>query len=186
MASASPRRPRHDHQSVDAPRECPETVSRRPRSTQVYSKDNPNLLFNMGGFEVRVKPKCRMHLEALTHRDGVWNLQNEATKEMTAQAFLRARFRVLTGCGAFHVTRVCLTMPEVVSSSILSCFGPRRGRRGVSEGPRSRRWRRHETAPPRCRRRDPTRVYVVVMTPSTRCHITAMLRAGRRAVVKNV
>ena len=54
-----------------------------------YSKDNPNLLFNMGGVEVRVKPKCRMHLEALTHRDGVWNLQNEATKEMTAQAFLR-------------------------------------------------------------------------------------------------
>ena len=38
---------------------------------------------------MRVKPKCRMHLEALTHRDGVWNLQNEATKEMTAQAFLR-------------------------------------------------------------------------------------------------
>ena len=75
----------------------------------VYSKDNPNLLFNMGGFEarrgvlrivfdvkivrtqVRVKPKCRMHLEALTHRDGVWNLQHEATKEMTAQAFLRVR-----------------------------------------------------------------------------------------------
>ena len=41
--------------------------------------------------QVRVKPKCRMHLEALTHRDGVWNLQNEASKEMTAQAFLRAR-----------------------------------------------------------------------------------------------
>ena len=37
-----------------------------------------------------------MHLEALTHRDGVWNLQNEATKEMTAQAFLRARLGVLT------------------------------------------------------------------------------------------
>ena len=36
-----------------------------------------------------------MHLEALTHRDGVWNLQNEATKEMTAQAFLRVRFGVL-------------------------------------------------------------------------------------------
>ena len=41
--------------------------------------------------QVRVKPKCRMHLEALTHRDGVWNLQNEASKEMTAQAFLRVR-----------------------------------------------------------------------------------------------
>ena len=67
-------------------------VSRSRKRRSVYSKDNPNLLFNMGGFEVRVKPKCRMHLEALTHRDGVWNLQNEATKEMTAQAFLRVRF----------------------------------------------------------------------------------------------
>ena len=26
----------------------------------VYSKDNPNLLFNMCGFEVRILPKCRM------------------------------------------------------------------------------------------------------------------------------
>ena len=40
-----------------------------------------------------------MHLEALTHRDGVWNLQNEATKEMTAQAFLRVRSGV-------HATRL--------------------------------------------------------------------------------
>jgi pre-mRNA-processing factor 8 len=55
----------------------------------VYSKDNPNLLFDMCGFEVRIKPKCRMHLEMAVHKDGVWNLQNEATKEMTAQAFLR-------------------------------------------------------------------------------------------------
>ena len=119
MASASPRRPRHDHQSVDAPRECPETVSRRPRSTQVYSKDNPNLLFNMGGFEVRVKPKCRMHLEALTHRDGVWNLQNEATKEMTAQAFLRVRFGV-------HATRLRQTRSWVVSGPNSSRLAGRR------------------------------------------------------------
>ena len=48
-------------------------------------------------------------------------------------------------------------MPGVVSFSILSCFGPRRGRRGVSEGPRSRRWRLHESAPPRRRRRGRTR-----------------------------
>ena len=83
------------------------TVEWENSFVSVYSKDNPNLLFNMGGFEVRrtkktstststsqvrVKPKCRMHLEALTHRDGVWNLQHEATKEMTAQAFLRVRF----------------------------------------------------------------------------------------------
>lgn len=43
----------------------------------VYSKDNPNLLFNMGGFEVRILPKCRMMYEEFTHKDGVWNLQNE-------------------------------------------------------------------------------------------------------------
>ena len=45
----------------------------------VYSKDNPNLLFNMGGFEVRILPKCRMMFEEFTHKDGVWNLQNEAS-----------------------------------------------------------------------------------------------------------
>lgn len=55
----------------------------------VYSRDNPNLLFDMCGFEVRIKPKIRMHMETPVHKDGVWNLQNEATKEMTAQAFLR-------------------------------------------------------------------------------------------------
>ena len=55
----------------------------------VYSKDNPNLLFDMCGFEVRIKPKIRMHMETPVHKDGVWNLQNESTKEMTAQAFLR-------------------------------------------------------------------------------------------------
>ena len=43
----------------------------------VYSKDNPNLLFNMCGFECRVLPKCRTTHEEFTHRDGVWNLQNE-------------------------------------------------------------------------------------------------------------
>ena len=29
----------------------------------VYSKDNPNLLFNMSGFECRILPKCRMTYE---------------------------------------------------------------------------------------------------------------------------
>ena len=55
----------------------------------VYSKDNPNLLFDMCGFEVRIKPKVRMYLEQIVHKDGVWNLQNDSTKEMTAQASLR-------------------------------------------------------------------------------------------------
>lgn len=43
----------------------------------VYSKDNPNLLFNMCGFECRILPKCRTSYEEFTHKDGVWNLQNE-------------------------------------------------------------------------------------------------------------
>jgi pre-mRNA-processing factor 8 len=55
----------------------------------VYSRDNPNLLFSMAGFEVRILPKCRAVGEEFAARDGVWALQNEATKERTAQAFLR-------------------------------------------------------------------------------------------------
>lgn len=43
----------------------------------VYSKDNPNLLFAMSGFEVRILPRCRMQSEGFAQRDGVWSLQNE-------------------------------------------------------------------------------------------------------------
>eukprot|EP00948_MAST-09A_sp_MAST-9A-sp1_P002883 g2883.t1 len=56
----------------------------------VYSKDNPNLLFNMCGFEIRITPKYfNGKSRPLVHKDGVWTLQNENTKEVTAQAFLR-------------------------------------------------------------------------------------------------
>lgn len=55
----------------------------------VYSKDNPNLLFEMSRFDCRIIPKIRMTNEELTSKDGVWNLQNEVTKERTAQCHLR-------------------------------------------------------------------------------------------------
>ena len=62
----------------------------------VYSADNPNLLFDMNGFEVRIQPikAARQTINGApaattTYKDGVWNLQNETTKEMTAQAHLR-------------------------------------------------------------------------------------------------
>ncbi|KAL6783719.1 PRP8 [Auxenochlorella protothecoides x Auxenochlorella symbiontica] len=55
----------------------------------VYSRDNPNLLFSMAGFEVRILPRVRAAAEGFAHKDGVWALQNEITKERTAQAFLR-------------------------------------------------------------------------------------------------
>lgn len=53
------------------------TVAWEVSFVSVYSKDNPNLLFNMCGFDCRIQPKCRMQFEEFTHRDGVWNLQNE-------------------------------------------------------------------------------------------------------------
>ncbi|KAG8802728.1 pre-mRNA-splicing factor 8 [Serendipita sp. 411] len=56
----------------------------------VYSKDNPQLLFSMCGFEVRILPKIRTTSgEQFSIKDSVWNLTNEQTKERTAQAFLR-------------------------------------------------------------------------------------------------
>jgi len=55
----------------------------------VYSRDNPNLLFDIFDFEVRIVPRIRLQTEEFTMRDGTWNLQNEQSKERTAQAFLR-------------------------------------------------------------------------------------------------
>ena len=73
--------------------------SRLPRSlttlewdesfVSVYSRDNPNLLFSMCGFEVRILPKIRNQTEEFSLKDGVWNLVNDDTKERTAQAYLR-------------------------------------------------------------------------------------------------
>jgi len=51
----------------------------------VYSKDNPNLLFDMNGFEVRILPKKRAAMEEFSMREGAWKLQQEASKEITAQ-----------------------------------------------------------------------------------------------------
>jgi pre-mRNA-processing factor 8 len=56
----------------------------------VYSQNNPQLLFSMCGFEIRILPKIRtMGGEQFSLKDAVWNLTNEQTKERTAQAFLR-------------------------------------------------------------------------------------------------
>ena len=55
----------------------------------VYSKDNPNLLFYMCGFEIRILPKCRMEREDFKPMDGTWILQDMTTQEMTGYVFLR-------------------------------------------------------------------------------------------------
>ena len=54
----------------------------------VFSKDNPNLLFSMQGFEVRILPKCRQN-DMSEQRDGVWSLVQASSGERTAQAYLR-------------------------------------------------------------------------------------------------
>ena len=44
---------------------------------------------NMLHLQVRILPKIRMAAEGFANKDGVWSLQNDITKERTAQAFLR-------------------------------------------------------------------------------------------------
>ncbi|KAL6714117.1 pre-mRNA-splicing factor 8 [Lecanora helva] len=55
----------------------------------VYSRDNPNLLFSMTGFEVRILPKIRNLSEEFPTKDSVWSLVDNTTKERTAHAFLQ-------------------------------------------------------------------------------------------------
>jgi pre-mRNA-processing factor 8 len=55
----------------------------------VYSRDNPNLLFSMCGFEVRILPKIRNLNEEFQVKDSVWSLVDNTTKERTAHAFLQ-------------------------------------------------------------------------------------------------
>jgi pre-mRNA-processing factor 8 len=55
----------------------------------VYSKNNPNLLFSMCGFEVRILPKIRNQNDEFPVKDSVWSLVDNTTKERTAYAFLQ-------------------------------------------------------------------------------------------------
>lgn len=55
----------------------------------VYSRDNPNMLFSMCGFEVRILPKIRNQNDEFPIKDSVWSLVNNTTKERTAHAFLQ-------------------------------------------------------------------------------------------------
>jgi pre-mRNA-processing factor 8 len=55
----------------------------------VYSRDNPNLLFSMCGFEVRILPKIRNQNDEFPIKDSVWALADNTTKERTAHAFLQ-------------------------------------------------------------------------------------------------
>ncbi|KAG9239024.1 mRNA splicing protein PRP8 [Amylocarpus encephaloides] len=57
--------------------------------SSVYSRDNPNLLFSMSGFEVRILPKIRNQNNEFPVKDSVWSLVDNTSKERTAHAFLQ-------------------------------------------------------------------------------------------------
>lgn len=65
------------------------TIEWEDTFASVYSKDNPNLLFSMCGFEVRILPKCRNQNDEFSVKDSVWSLVDNTTKERTAYAFLQ-------------------------------------------------------------------------------------------------
>ncbi|QGN13893.1 pre-mRNA-splicing factor 8 [Kluyveromyces marxianus] len=84
--------------------------------SSVYSKNNPNLLFTMCGFEVRIIPKSRLD-DVISHDEGVWDLVLNSTKERTAKAFLQVsqesidEFRgriqsILMGAGSTTFTKI--------------------------------------------------------------------------------
>lgn len=65
------------------------TIEWEDTFASVYSRDNPNLLFSMSGFEVRVLPKIRNQNDEFPIKDSVWSLVDNTTKERTAHAFLQ-------------------------------------------------------------------------------------------------
>ncbi|KAJ1607668.1 Prp8 [Cryptosporidium canis] len=69
----------------------------------VYSKSNPNLLFSLAGFSVRLLPTCRIGNKAIEQtdasfigndgsqsfsRESTWQLSNTVSKEVTSYVFL--------------------------------------------------------------------------------------------------
>ena len=72
----------------------------------------------------------------------------EATDEDTGEKYVKGGGGQQVLIPASRTTRGHRTMTWVFSFSSLSCFGPRRGRRGVTERRRSRRWRQRDVTPP--------------------------------------
>ncbi|KAF6056038.1 PROCN domain family protein [Candida parapsilosis] len=64
------------------------TIEWEDTFASVYSRDNPNLLFEMCGFEVRIIPKMRAK-ESKSSQENVWDLVDHTTKERTAKAYLQ-------------------------------------------------------------------------------------------------
>ena len=97
------------------------TIEWEDSFVSVYSQNNPQLLFSMCGFEVRILPKIRtMGGEQFSLKDAVWNLTNEQTKERTAQAFLRVSDEGMFTCYNLSFVIVRLYSLQASSNSIIA------------------------------------------------------------------
>eukprot|EP00767_Chilomastix_cuspidata_P003217 gnl/Chilomastix_cuspidata/3332.p1 GENE.gnl/Chilomastix_cuspidata/3332~~gnl/Chilomastix_cuspidata/3332.p1 ORF type:complete len:3611 (-),score=172.86 gnl/Chilomastix_cuspidata/3332:1097-11722(-) len=65
------------------------TLSWEKSFVSVYSKDNPNLHFEMCTFDIRMTPTARLPPQKAEARDGLWSFSDEETKEKTAVASVR-------------------------------------------------------------------------------------------------
>ena len=85
----------------------------------------------MSGFECRILPKCGVTYEEIAHQDGVWNLQNEVTKERTAQCFLKVDeesqqcfhnrvWQILMASGSTTFTKVTITTNDAIINIVIS------------------------------------------------------------------
>jgi len=99
----------------------------------IHSKGNPNVLFNMCGSEIRILPKTLTFQEEFTRREGVWMLQDGATKEMTSHALLKVgdethgQFKdrcraILMASGSMPLTKIA----EKLNTDLVGIL-PRRG-----------------------------------------------------------
>lgn len=65
-------------------------IEREDTFVSVDSKDNPQLLFSMCGFQIRILPMIQaMSEEQFFLKDAVCNLTKEQTKERPTRAFFR-------------------------------------------------------------------------------------------------
>ena len=56
----------------------------------VYSRDNPNLLFDMAGFDIRILPVCRTSTLESVDTEYMWTLRkDDHTRDLTARAYLQ-------------------------------------------------------------------------------------------------
>ncbi|MCH0629904.1 hypothetical protein JNB11_08040 [Kocuria palustris] len=83
----------------------------------VYLIDNPNVVFGMMGFEVRVLPKSRtkdMYFVSSEPREGAWDLVDTTTRQRTAVAYLQV--------SPEDIDRFVLRIRQILMLSALTTF----------------------------------------------------------------